>query len=59
MLQPVLSDVAVYERVGRDSRKVQNEKKTQRDTSDSRDEKKTKMLAQQFAHERNITAISS
>jgi len=50
MLQPVLSDITIDERVSRDSRKAENEKQTQRDTSEGRDEKKTKMLAQQFAH---------
>src|ERR1700730_5855027 len=50
MLQPVLGNVAVDERVGRDSGKAENEKKTKQVTRERRDEKKPEMFAQQFAH---------
>jgi hypothetical protein len=54
MLQPVLRNVAIDERVARDSRKPKNEQKTQRGSGESRDQKETGMFAQQFAHAGNI-----
>ena len=54
VLQPVLGDVAVNERVCRDSGKAQNEYQAQRHTCKGRKQKEAEMLAQQFAHGGNI-----
>jgi len=54
MLQPVLGNIAVDERVARDSGKPKNEQQAQRDSGEDRDQKEAEMFAQQFAHGGNI-----
>ncbi len=56
MLQPVLGDIAVHERVGGDGGKSKNEQKPQRDGGQRDKQKKAQVLAHKLAHAKEYTA---
>jgi hypothetical protein len=54
VLQPILGNVSINERIGYDCGKAENEKKTESESSERRRKKETEVLAHQFAHRANI-----
>ncbi len=59
MLQPILGNVSVNERVSRDCGKAENKQQTQRDTRECGEAKESEMLAHDLAHAGNITRTGS
>jgi hypothetical protein len=51
MQEPILGNVAIDEGVGCNTREPENEKKSQPDAGKRREQKKSEMLAHQFAQE--------
>src|SRR5579862_6282332 len=56
MLEPVLRDVAINERIRSDGREPKHEQKTESDRDKGNNQKKPRIFAQQVAHKANITA---
>src|SRR5579863_8175948 len=58
MLQPVLSNVPVNQRIGHDRGKAENEKQTHGNGGDGRSNKEAEVMAHQFAHRGNIAVLT-